>query len=362
MKYLKSLAVLGLSSALILSSCGSGGDKSGNDSAAGKTQTVSEILGAGATFPYPLYSKMFDEYNKKTNIKINYQSIGSGGGIKQLQAKTVDFGASDAPMSDDDLSKSPAAIMHIPTCLGAVVVTYNIDGAPKLKFSPEVLADIFLGKIKKWNDAKIKADNPDVKLPSMDITVVHRSDGSGTTYVFSDYLSKVSPDFATKPGKGKSLDWPVGIGAKGNEGVGGMVMQTPGSIGYVELAYVMQNKMSGASLKNKSGKFVDASLESISAAANVTIPEDFRVSLTNTDAPDGYPISSFTYILVYTNQSYDNRTEAQAKGTVDLINWMTHDGQQFASPLMYAPLPAAVVTSVEGALKKIMFNNKPVMN
>lgn len=359
MKYLKSITILAFSSALLFSSCGSGGDKQQGDST--NTGTVSEILGAGATFPYPLYSKMFDEYNKKTGIKINYQSIGSGGGIKQLQSKTVDFGASDAPMSDEDLSKSPAAMMHIPTCLGAVVVAYNIPGNPKLKFSPEVVADIFLGKIKKWNDPKIKADNPDASLPATDITVVHRSDGSGTTYVFSDYLSKVSSDWATKPGTGKALDWPVGIGAKGNEGVGGMVKQTPGAIGYVELAYVMQNQMTGASIKNKSGNFVDASIASISASANVSIPEDFRVSLTNTDAADGYPISSFTYLLVYTNQSYDNRTEAQAKGTVDLVSWMIHDGQQYAGPLLYAPLPQSVVTSVDAALKKIMFNNKPLI-
>ncbi|MBI3510888.1 MAG: phosphate ABC transporter substrate-binding protein PstS [Bacteroidetes bacterium] len=345
----------------LAASCGGSGSSDPSDSTAGKGETVSEILGAGATFPFPLYSKMFDAYKTKTNIAINYQSIGSGGGIKQLQNKTVDFGASDAPMSDDDLSKSPAAIMHIPTCLGAVVVAYNIDGNPKLKFSPDVLADIFLGKIKKWNDARIKADNPDAKLPSMDITVVHRSDGSGTTYVFSDYLSKVSPDWATKPGKGKSLDWPVGIGAKGNEGVGGMVKQTPGSIGYVELAYVIQNNMSGASIKNKSGNFIDASLASISASANVAIPEDFRVSLTNTDAADGYPISSFTYILVYTEQGYDTRTEAQAKGTVDLINWMTHEGQQYAAPLNYAALPDGVVKSVEAALKKITYKSKPLM-
>ncbi|CAN5231748.1 phosphate ABC transporter substrate-binding protein PstS [soil metagenome] len=358
MNYLKSLAVLGLSSTLILSSCGSGGDKPAGDSV--KTETVSEILGAGATFPFPLYSKMFDEYNKKTSIKINYQSIGSGGGIKQLQSKTVDFGASDAPMSDEDLAKS-APIMHIPTCLGAVVITYNIPGNPALKFSPEVVADIFLGKIKKWNDTRIKADNPDATLPATDITVVHRSDGSGTTYVFSDYLSKVSSDWATKPGKGKALDWPAGIGAKGNEGVGGMVKQTPGAIGYVELAFVMQNKMSGAMIKNKSGNFVEASIASISASANVTIPEDFRVSLTNTEAADGYPISSFTYILVYTNQSFDNRTEAQAKGTVDLVYWMTHDGQQFAAPLLYAPLPSTVVTSVEAALKKVTFKDKPLI-
>lgn len=361
MNFTKPLFTLGIAAAFLFSSCGSGDTQpNGTDSTANGGK-VSEILGAGATFPYPLYSKMFDEYNKKTGVKINYQSIGSGGGIKQLQSKTVDFGASDAPMSDDDLAKSPGAIMHLPTCLGAVVVTYNLPDNPKLKLSPDVVADIFLGKITKWNDARIKADNADVNLPAMAISVVHRSDGSGTTYVFSDYLSKVSPTWSTKPGTGKSLDWPVGIGAKGNEGVGGMVKQTPGSIGYVELAYVMQNQMTGALLKNKSGNFVEASLASISAAANVTIPEDFRVSLTNTDAADGYPISSFTYLLVYTNQSYDNRKEAQAKGTIELANWMIHDGQSFTEALLYAPLPASVVKMEEEAMKKIMFGDKPLM-
>jgi len=338
-----------LASTLLLSACG------------GNNGTVKEIIGAGATFPYPLYSKMFDEYNKQTGIKINYQSIGSGGGIKQLQSKAVDFGASDAPMSDEELSKSPAAIIHIPTCLGAVMITYNLPGNPVLKFTPNIVADIFLGKIKNWNDASIKEINPDKNLPDLEINVVHRSDGSGTTYIFSDYLSKVSPDWKTKPGKGKSLDWPVGIGAKGNEGVGGMVKQTPGSIGYLELAYVMQNKMQAATIQNKSGNFVEATLASISASANVTLPDDFRVSLTNTDAADGYPISSFTYLLIYTDQSYDNRSKAQAKAIVALINWMIHDGQKFTEPLLYASLPKTVVKSIEEALKKVNYNNESLL-
>lgn len=348
-----------LAATMLFASCGGSGDEPTGDNK--DSAKVTDLTGAGATFPFPLYSKMYDEYNKKTGIKINYQSVGSGAGIKQLQAKTVDFGASDAPLNDEEIAQMPGAVQHIPTCLGAVIVSYNLPDSPKLQLSPDVVADIFLGKIAKWDDARIKADNPDVKLPSMAITVVHRSDGSGTTYVFSDYLSKVSTDWAAKPGKGKSLEWPVGIGAKGNEGVGGMILQTQGSIGYVELAYVMQNKMSSASIKNKSGNFIDASLASISAAANVELPEDFRVSLTNTDAPDGYPISSFTYILVYTNQSYDGRTQGQAKGTIDLVNWMVHDGQQYAEPLWYAPLPQSVVASVDAALKKITFNNTPLM-
>lgn len=355
MKNIKNIVFL-LIGAAFFAACGGG--KTEGDSA--KNEEIKEILGAGATFPFPLYSKMFDEYNKQTGIKINYQSIGSGGGIKQLQNKTVDFGASDAPMNDEELSKS-TAIMHIPTCLGAVIITYNLPGSPKLSFAPDVVADIFLGKITKWNDKRIQELNMDAKLPDMTITVVHRSDGSGTTYVFSDYLSKVSNDWHTKPGTGKSLDWPVGLGAKGNEGVGGLVTQTPGSIGYVELAYVMQNNMPAAKLKNKSGNFVEGSLASISASANVAIPDDFRVSLTDTDAPDGYPISSFTYLLVYTSQSYDTRTEAQGKATIALINWMIHDGQKFAEPLLYAPLPGSVVKSVEGKLKQITFNNNPLM-
>ena len=218
--------------------------------------SVKELIGAGATFPYPLYSKMFDEYHKEKNVQVNYQSIGSGGGIKQLENKTVDFGASDAPLSDEEMKAMPGAVIHVPTCLGAVMITYNIPGNPKLMLTPDVIAGIFLGKITKWNDKQLTSLNPAAKLPDMAITVVHRSDGSGTTYVFSDYLSKVNSAWSTKPGKGKALDWPVGIGAKGNEGVGGMVKQIPGSVGYVELAYVIQNKIPSADVKNKSGNFI----------------------------------------------------------------------------------------------------------
>jgi phosphate transport system substrate-binding protein len=320
-----------------------------------------ELTGAGATFPFPFYSKLFDEYNKKTSIKVNYQSIGSGGGIKQLQAKTVDFGASDAPMSDEELKNSPAPIAHIPTCLGADVVTYNIPGEPTLQLSGDVVADIFLGKITKWNDARITKLNPTAKLTDLAISVVHRSDGSGTTYIFSDYLSKVSAEWNTKPGKGKSLEWPAGLGAKGNEGVAGMVKQTPGAIGYVELIYAQQNKMPMAKLKNKSGNFIEATLASVSAAANVKIPDDARVSITDTDAKDGYPISSFTYLLVYKTQNYEGRAEAKAKNTLKLIWWTTHEGQQFASPLMYAPLPKEAIAVAEKILKSVTFNGKAIL-
>lgn len=324
-------------------------------------QSTNGLIGAGATFPYPLYSKMFDEYNKGTGIQVNYQSIGSGGGIKQLQNKTVDFGASDAPLSDDEIKGMSAPVIHVPTCLGAVMITYNLSGSPKLQLTADVIADIFLGKITKWNDKRLITLNPAAKLPDMSITIVHRSDGSGTTYVFSDYLSKVSPAWSTKPGKGKALDWPVGIGAKGNEGVDGMVKQTPGSIGYVELAYVVQNKLPAALVKNKSGNFIEASIKSISASAAVTLPEDLRVSLTNTDAKDGYPITSFTYILVYENQAYGDRTEAKAKSTVQLIDWMITKGQKFAEPLIYAPLPKAAAAAAAKRLRLVKYNGKALL-
>jgi phosphate transport system substrate-binding protein len=320
-----------------------------------------ELLGAGASFPYPLYSKMFSEYNVKTGVKINYQSIGSGGGIKQLMSKTVDFGASDAFLNDDDLSKMPAAVVHIPTCLGAAVITYNIPGDPTLKFTPDVVADIFLGKIINWNDARIKQLNPTSKIPDMPISIVHRSDGSGTTFIFTDYLSKISEEWKNKVGHKTSVDWPIGIGAKGNEGVSGMIKQTPGALGYVELIYALQNKMPVGLLQNKSGKYIEASIKSVTAAANITIPADTRVSITNTDAPDGYPISSFTWILLFKEQNYDNRQETKAKEVVKLVWWMTHEGQQFTAPLIYAPLPKEALKVVETNLKSIVFNGKSLL-
>ena len=284
-----------------------------------------ELIGAGATFPYPLYSKLFDVYNKEFGVKVNYQAIGSGGGIRQLINKTVDFGGSDAMMTDKELSEASAPVLHIPTCAGAVVVTYNLSGNPQLRFTPDVIADIFLGKIGKWNDRRISEINPGVKLPDMNITVVHRSDGSGTTSIFSDYLSKVSREWKEKVGAGTSLNWPAGLGGKGNPGVAGLVQQTPGSIGYVELIYVLQNKMPYGMMKNKKGNFVTATLASTSKAADTNLPEDMKVSLTDTDAPEGYPISGFTWILVYKDQNYGDRTEEKAKEVVKLLWWMTHE-------------------------------------
>jgi phosphate transport system substrate-binding protein len=320
-----------------------------------------EILGAGSTFDYPLFSKMFDTYNKSTGVKVNYQSIGSGGGIKQLLSKTVDFGASDAFLSDEQLKDAPSAIIHIPVCLGADVITYNLPGNPKLKFTPDVIADIFLGKITKWNDARIKKANPGVTLPDVALFVVHRSDGSGTTFIWTDYLSKISTEWNTKVGRKTSVDWPCGLGAKGNEGVSGMVKQTPGGVGYVELIYAMQNKMPYGLVQNKKEAFIDASLKTVTSAANVTIPLDARISITNTDAADGYPISSFSWVLLYKNQSYDNRSIDKAKAVSKLVWWMIHDGQKCSEPLNYSTLPKAAVKVAEDNLKSVTFGGKPLL-
>lgn len=320
-----------------------------------------ELTAAGATFPYPLYSKMFDVYNKETGIKVNYQAIGSGGGIRQLINKTVDFAGSDAIMSDKNLAEAHAPILHIPTCAGAVVMTYHLSGNPQLKFTPDVIADIFLGKITKWNDPRISAINPGVKLPDTNITVVHRSDGSGTTFIFSGYLSKVSSEWKEKVGSGTSLNWPTGLGGKGNPGVAGLVQQTPGSIGYVELIYALQNKMLFGPVKNKKGNFVAATLTSTSKAADTNLPDDMKVMLTDTDAPDGYPISGFTWILTYKDLNYGGRIKEKATEVVKLLWWMTHQGQKYAEPLDYAPLSKKAVEKAEKLIKSISYNAGVVM-
>lgn len=329
---------------LIFASCG------------GNTGTGSEVRlqGAGASFPDPLYKKWLSEYGKlNTNIKIDYQSIGSGGGIKQIQARTVDFGASDAPMTDAELKASPGELIHIPTVLGAVVVTYNLAGLSKpLQFSPEVIADIFLGKITKWNDARIKADNTDATLPATDITVVHRAEASGTSFVFTDYLSKISADWKQKVGADKSPNWPVGQGGKGNEGVTGQIKQQPNTIGYVELAYAVQNKLPAALIKNGGGKFVAPSIDAVTAAAAASAsmtPEDLRVSITNANGADAYPISSFTYILAYKDQ----QDATKGKALVDFLWWGIHDGEKFAKDLQYAPLPDEIVKRAEAKINSI---------
>jgi phosphate transport system substrate-binding protein len=306
------------------------------------------INGAGATFPYPIYSKWFDEYAKvDPSVRFNYQSIGSGGGQKQILAQTVDFGASDGPMSDENLAKAPGKLLHIPTVAGAVVMTYNLEGNPTLKFDGETIADIYLGKIKKWNDPKIVASNPGTKLPDKEIVVVHRSDGSGTTFIFTDYLSKISPEWKSKVGNNTSVNWPTGIGGKGNEGVSGQVKQTPGAIGYVELIYAIQNKMPYAEVKNSAGQFVKPTIESVTAAlATADIPEDFRFSMTNAPGKDAYPICGATWLLVYEHQ----KDPAKGKKLVEFLKWMVTKGEGMAKILDYAPLPENVQQRV---LKRI---------
>jgi phosphate transport system substrate-binding protein len=334
---------------------GCGGQQSGS----GNSEI--RIQGAGATFPNPIYQKWFSEYNKAhANVKFDYQSIGSGGGIKQISEKTVDFGGSDAPMKDDDLGKVQGQILHIPTVLGAVVITYNLPGiSTDLKFTPEAIAGIFLGTIKKWNDPAIASSNEGVSLPANDITVVHRSDGSGTTFVFTDFLSKVSEDWKKGPGVGAALQWPAGVGAKGNEGVTGQIKQTPNSIGYTELIYAEQNKLPVASIRNAGGQFVRPTLDSTTAAAASVagqMPEDMRVSITNASGATAYPISSFTYLLVYKEQP----DQAKGKALVDFLWWAIHDGEKMARDLLYAPLPEDVVKKAEAKINSITYQGKPL--
>ena len=313
-----------------------------------------KINGAGATFPNPIYSKWFDQYHKMhPNVEINYQSIGSGGGIAQLSAGTVFFGASDGPMTDDQLNKAGFRIVHLPTVLGGDVPVYNLpEVSAELRFTGPVLANIYLGKITKWNDPAIRAVNPGINLPADDITVVHRADGSGTTYIFADYLSKVSPEWKQKVGVATSVNWPVGIGGKGNEGVAGLVKQTPGSIGYVELIYALQNKIAYGSVQNQAGQFLRATTQTVSnaaAAASKNMPKDFRVSITNAPGRDVYPISSFTWMLLQVSPSDVTRS----KTMVDFMHWALTDGQKFAPELGYAPVPKEVVGLEMAALKTV---------
>jgi phosphate transport system substrate-binding protein len=339
---------------LAAAACGS---SPGDQPPTSQPQQVVQINGAGATFPYPIYSKWFSEYNKlHPNVQINYQSIGSGGGIRQITNQTVFFGATDGPMTDEQLKEAPSKILHLPTVLGADVPIYNIPGVTaELKFTGALLADIFLGRVKKWNDPAIAKINGGVTLPNTDITVVHRSDGSGTTYIWVDFLSKVSPQWQKQVGVSTSVNWPVGVGGKGNEGVAGLVRQTPGSIGYVELIYALQNKISYGPVQNAAGEFVAASTTSVTAAAAsaaVNMPSDFRVSITNAAGPGAYPIASFTWLLLYE----DPPDKAQAKVMVDFMHWALADGQTFAEELGYARLPAAVVDLEKKALEGIKIN------
>jgi phosphate transport system substrate-binding protein len=322
--------------------------------AAGASAQNMQINGAGATFPAPIYTKWFSEYNKlHPNVQINYQPIGSGGGIRQITNQTVFFGASDGPMTNEQLQAAPGKLYHFPTVLGAVVPVYNIPGVnAELKFTGPVLANIYLGKITKWNDPAIAKLNPRVNLPGTDITVVHRSDPSGTTYIWTDYLSKVSPEWRMKAGVQTNVNWPAGVGGKGNDGVAGLVTQTPGSIGYVELIYALQNKIAYGSVENMSGEFVRGSVESVTTAAAAAagkMPADFRVSITNAPGKGVYPISSFTWLLLYENP----KDKAMSKVMTDFVKWALTDGQKYASGLGYAPLPAEVVKLEMAQLAKV---------
>lgn len=311
------------------------------------------LNGAGATFPYPMYSKWFSEYHKlHPDIEINYQSIGSGGGIRQVLAGTVDFGASDGPMSDEQLAQAKIKILHIPTVLGAVVPAYNLSGVSgELRFSPQTIANICLGKIANWNDKAIAADNPGLKLPDRPIILVHRSDGSGTNYIFTDYLSKVSDEWKNSAGKGTSVKWPVGLGAKGNEGVAGMIRQMDGAFGYVELIYALQNKIPYGAVKNASGNWVKGSLEGATQAAATVknMPADFRVSITNPPGKDAYPISSFTWLLI----PAQSKDATRGKILVDFVAWMLNQGEKMTTELAYAPLPENVAARVRDAIKQV---------
>ncbi len=311
------------------------------------------INGAGATFPFPIYSKWFDEYAKiDPSVRFNYQSIGSGGGQKQILAQTVDFGASDGPMSDDNLAKAPGKILHIPTVVGADVLTYNLPGNPKLKFDGPAIVDIFMGKITKWNDPKIQSQNQEVKLPDSDIVVVHRSDGSGTTYIWVDYLSSISPQWEKEVGRNTSVKWPAGLGAKGNEGVAGQVKQLSGTVGYIELAYAKQNHLTYAAVKNAAGNYVLPSIESITEALGTAkVPDDFRFSMVNPPGANAYPIAGATWLLVYEQQ----KDAEKGKKLVEFLNWALAKGEQMAASLDYAPLPANLQQRVLERVKTIKY-------
>jgi phosphate transport system substrate-binding protein len=329
-------------------------ETAGRDTAAARTSTRSTLTGAGATFPNPIYTKWFDTYAKQTGVRINYQSIGSGGGIRQFTEGTVDFGASDGPMTDEQIAAVQGNVVHIPTVIGSVVVTYNLPSLQnlKLRLDPSTVADIYLGRLTRWNDQRLVRLNPGVKLPNQDLIVVHRSDGSGTTYVFVDYLSKVSPEWRKQVGKATSVDWPVGLGGKGNEGVTQQVKQTEGAVGYVELIYAISNKLPYAIVRNAAGNYVDATLEtSTAAAAGINLPPDtdFRVSITNAPGANAYPISSFTWLLIRKR----GQDPAKSKAIWDFIEWMTgSEAQRMATELHYAPLPVPVIELVRARVPK----------
>lgn len=342
--------------ALCISACGNSKKKNQDN------KSDISITAAGATFPLPYYNLAFKNYQDTTGVTITYGGIGSGGGIRSLKDKIVDFGGSDAYLSDQEMGEMPAEVIHIPTCMGAVVMAYNLPEVKDLQLTGDIVADIFLGKITQWNDSRIQAANPGTSLPAKTINPVYRSDGSGTTYVFSDYLSKVSNNWNTNVGTGKSLKWPAGIAAKGNPGVAGTISQTPGAIGYIGSEYAFALKIPVAKLQNQAGEFIVPSTESISAAASTEIPADTRTMITNSAAAGAYPISCFTWIILYKEQAYANRSEAQAKATVELLNWLTDPrAQDMTTKVHYSPLPAAAVTNAKQLLKSVTYNGQPIL-
>jgi phosphate transport system substrate-binding protein len=351
------LVVITMFSSVGLVSCGGGGSDSTASSGDDNT-----LLGAGSSFDNILFSKQFAEYGKTGGLKVNYQSVGSGAGVSELTAKNVDFGASDAPMNGKQDSAISAPVVHIPVTAGAVVMAYNLpEVKDTLMLTPDIIAGAFLGTITKWNDPKIAALNKGVKLPATPIAIIHRSDASGTSNIFTTYLTKVSPDWSTKVGKGSSVNWPTGLGGKGSEGVGGLIKQTPGALGYIEIAYAVTNAMAYAKVQNKAGNFITPSIASVTAAANIQIPADTKVSLTNTDAADGYPIAGFSWVIIYKEQNYGGRSQAKATNLVKLISWMIHDGQQYSAPLTYAPLSNAAVSAGDAILKTVTYDGKPIL-
>lgn len=348
-----------LAIALIVTGC----TNSDKKSESGKSKKKVSLTAAGATFPLPYYNMVFKNYTSTSGVLVTYGGIGSGGGIRSLTDKVVDFGATDAYLSDTKMAEMPAEVVHIPTCMGAVVIAYNLPGVDELKLSNELLGKIFMGEITEWSDAAIKANNPGENLPNMEITFVHRSDGSGTTYIFSDYMTKISSRWADEVGTGKSLKWPVGMGAKGNPGVAGTISQTEGAIGYVGSEFAFAQKIKTAKVQNSSGAYIEPSIESISAAAQGELPADTRIMLTNSSDPASYPISGFTWIILYKEQSYNGRSEAQALSNVTFLDWLiSEEAQADAAKVNYAPLPADAVAKAKAVLRSVTYEGKALLN
>ncbi len=344
----------------LFSACGGSSKKEEGTKPA---QSDIALTGAGATFPMPYYNMVFDEYSDKTGVEVTYGGIGSGGGIRSLTDKVVDFGATDAYLEDEQLAEMPAEVVHIPTVIGAVVIAYNLPGVEGLKLSDELLEKIFMGEVTRWNHSLIKENNPDISFPDRTINVIHRSDGSGTTHIFSDYMSKISPRWEKEVGAGKALQWPVGMGAKGNPGVAGTISQTEGSIGYIGSEYAFAQKIQTASIQNSSGNYILPSTESVSAAAKGNIPGDTRVMLTNSGDPDAYPISGFTWIILYKEQNYNDRSKEQALATVKLLDWLVSDeAQDMAGKVHYSPLAEATVEKAKAILQSVTYNGEPLLN